>query len=310
MDTEELNDEEIQDLDEVVLEEEELWFQNVNHSERAYGFGRVSDGNTTKHMNVALEYFGHRCALSGEKFVKFDENINRKNSNLSSEHVIALVQGGHDIVPNLVPSVLQYNIQKNGYNTLDWWKQSKDINGKDIYSPYRLLKIINYMMKSIQAGGRHTEEEEYRRIIMKPNEIDEFLSQIEEQDEQEKDNTKRKIKSDTITATTVDIDNKKILTKLPALNRDMPSAKKQMEELEKQKSEEIEMMTVFLSDAIRELGREKEIAQAEITTEDGKTIRIQDKLNTMFEEVKADINFALEVRKIVIEKLEQMRNKR
>lgn len=47
-------------------------FKQVNHSERADKFGRISDGETSKFLNVALEYFNYRCALTGERFVKFD----------------------------------------------------------------------------------------------------------------------------------------------------------------------------------------------------------------------------------------------
>ena len=106
-------------------------FKKVNHSERAVKkFKRASDGEATKYVNIALEYFGHRCALSGERFVLFEEKIQGKKSNLSAEHVVALCLGGDDIVPNLVPTVLQYNIMKNGYYLLDYWDKQKDIEEK------------------------------------------------------------------------------------------------------------------------------------------------------------------------------------
>lgn len=127
-------------------------FENVNHSDRAAKFKVLSDGEVAEYVNVALEYFNNRCALSGERFEKFKGKIDRKiGTNLSAEHVVALCQGGHDIVPNLVPSVLQYNISKNGYYLLDWWGKQKDVNGKPIFSPYRLLKLVNFMIKSIEA---------------------------------------------------------------------------------------------------------------------------------------------------------------
>ena len=124
-------------------------FKKVNHKKRADEFERISDGNTTTYMNYALEYFGYRCALSGEEFRIFDESIARFNSNLTAEHVVALCTGGNDIIPNLVPSVYQYNKQKNGYYILDWWPKAKDIEGKPLYTPQRLLKIVNYMLKSL-----------------------------------------------------------------------------------------------------------------------------------------------------------------
>ena len=50
------------------------------------------------------------------------------------------------IIPNIVPTVLQYNVQKNGYYILDWWPKAKDINGQSIYSSEKLLKIVIYIM--------------------------------------------------------------------------------------------------------------------------------------------------------------------
>lgn len=162
-------------------------FENVNHSERAVKkFKRVSDGNTTKYVNVALEYFGHRCALSGEKFEAFDKKVDGKKFNLSAEHVVALCLGGDDIVPNIVPTVLQYNLRKNGYYLLDYWDKQKDTEGRSLYSPYRLLKLVNYMMKSIEARDLKSIKD-YRKAIMTPNEIDELLAEIERQDELETD---------------------------------------------------------------------------------------------------------------------------
>ena len=70
-------------------------FKNVNHQRRAEKLGRLSDGNMTIYMNIALRYFENRCALSGERFESFGngklENSAAKN-NLSAEHVVALCQ--------------------------------------------------------------------------------------------------------------------------------------------------------------------------------------------------------------------------
>ena len=131
-------------------------FKSVNHYRRAEANEVETDGEIATYANYALEYFGYRCALSGEKFVVFEnpverEKNNRITTNLSAEHVVALTTGGNDIIPNIVPTVLQYNIQKNGYYILDWWPKAKDINGNTIYSPEKLLKLVNYMLKSLQA---------------------------------------------------------------------------------------------------------------------------------------------------------------
>ena len=86
-------------------------FKSVNHHKRAEANEVESDGETATYANYALEYFGYRCALSGEKFIVFDNPVERerykRTSNLSAEHVVALTTGGNDIIPNIVPTVLQ-----------------------------------------------------------------------------------------------------------------------------------------------------------------------------------------------------------
>ena len=269
-------------------------YKKVNHKDRADEFKRISDGNTTTYMNYALEYFGYRCALSGEEFRIFDEPITRGDSNqiysnLSSEHVVALCTGGNDIIPNLVPSVYQYNIQKNGYYLLDWWPKAKDIEGKPLYTPERLLKIVNYMLKSLeirQELGVKKQPKTYRKKLLTPNEIDEYLSQIAEQDSQTQNNSEKKILSDTITATTLDEDNKKILTHIPDIDGNIPSL------LAQSKSEIDIDETVFLTDAIRLL--EKEKMPKEIT----------DKLSNMLQGVIGEIPFEITVRNQILQVLE------
>ena len=149
--------EELSDNDQVEQDSKgQVKFKSVNHHKRAEANEVESDGETATYANYALEYFGYRCALSGEKFVVFDNAVEREENaklttNLSAEHIVALTTGGNDIIPNIVPTVLQYNVQKNGYYILDWWPKARDINGNSIYSPERLLKLVNYMLKSLQA---------------------------------------------------------------------------------------------------------------------------------------------------------------
>ena len=50
-------------------------FKSVNHSERSEANEVESDGEIATYANYALEYFGHRCALSGEKLVVFDNPL-------------------------------------------------------------------------------------------------------------------------------------------------------------------------------------------------------------------------------------------
>ena len=102
--------------------------------------------------------------------------------------MIPLCRGGDDIVPNLFPTVHQFNIQKNGYYPIDYLKQAKNTNGQSIYSPYRLLKIINYMMKSSTVEARECVRDKnvkkFKKIILTPNAIDKYLKEIEEKERQ------------------------------------------------------------------------------------------------------------------------------
>ena len=220
-------------------------FTYVNHSERADKFGRISDGNTTKYMNIALKYFSDRCALSGEKFEGFEKVKNSKvKSNLSAEHIVALCQGGDDVYPNLVPTVLQYNVSKNGYYLLDWWNKQKDTAGNNLYSSYRLLKLVNFMMKSLDARKQNLSLKQYENAILTYNEIDEFLAEIEKQDSQETDNSKRKLISDIKTTTEVDEDGKKFLQTIPEIEGDIPKQSEQQ-----RKKNDDKMMDIFLYDS-------------------------------------------------------------
>lgn len=275
-------------------------FEKVNHSDRAAKFKVLSDGEVAEYLNVALEYFNNRCALSGERFEKFKGKIDRKiGTNLSAEHVVALCQGGHDIVPNLVPSVLQYNISKNGYYLLDWWKHQKDTEGKQIYSPYRLLKLTNFMIKSLQAReysqGKTTAKkvEKYKEIILTDNEIDKFLKEIEAQDEienSEKDNRERKIYSSVITATTLDENNKKVLTKIPEIEANIPSRSEQIRNQEQVDARV--MMDIFLMDAVK-------VLEQQLPNE----TELHSKLNEKLASVVGEIPFEVKVRNIILEKL-------
>ena len=281
--------EELSDNDKVVQNSKgQVKFKSVNHSKRAEANEVETDGEIATYANYALEYFNYRCALSGEKFVIFDEPIQRgKNNklitNLSAEHILALTTGGNDIIPNIVPSVYQYNIQKNGYYILDWWTKAKDINGNSIYSPEKLLKLVNYMLKSLQARkelGIKKQPREYRKRILKPNEIDEFLNQEE---------IAEKVLSDTITSTTQVEDGKNILTQIPQQEGEIPS-------LAKQKDKETKITeAMFLTDALEVLQKEEKIPQEVIV-----------KLQNMYKEVEGEIPFEIEVRKNIISALEQM----
>ena len=260
-------------------------FKSVNHHKRAEANEVESDGETATYANYALEYFGYRCALSGEKFIVFDNPVERerykRTSNLSAEHVVALTTGGNDIIPNIVPTVLQYNVQKNGYYILDWWPKAKDVNGNPIYTPEKLLKIVNYMLKSLQIRkdlGIKKQPREYRKRLLTSNGIDEFLMQEE---------IVEGLLSDTMTATTEVEDGKNILTQIPQQEGAIPSLAKQ---------KEIKITeAMFLTDALKVLEQEEKIPQEIIS-----------KLQNMYKEVEGEIPFEIEVRKNILATLEQM----
>ena len=173
-------------------------------SKRAKQHKRL-DKVTLEELNVALEYFDYRCVYTGQKFVTFEEKASKKKSNLSVDHVIALVSGGHNIAQNMLPSILQYNISKNGYHLLDWYKMQETPSGEKIYNPYRLLKIYNYMSKSLSAMD--LKGEEYRQAILSKNDIDNYL-----------ETKKEEIYSDEITTYEVDEDGTNLLQKIPTIN--------------------------------------------------------------------------------------------
>ena len=281
--------EELSDNDKVVQNSKgQVKFKSVNHSKRAEANEVETDGEIATYANYALEYFGYRCALSGEKLVIFVKPVEREGNarvttNLSAEHIVALTTGGNDIIPNIVPTVLQYNIQKNGYYILDWWPKAKDINGNSIYSPEKLLKLVNYMLKSLQARkdlGIKKQPREYRKRLLTPNKIDEFLMQEE---------IAKELLSDTITATTELEDGKNILTQIPQQEGEIPS-------LAKQKAKETKITeAMFLTDALEVLEKEEKIPQ-----------EITEKLQNMYKEVEGEIPFEIEVRKNILSVLEQM----
>lgn len=140
-------------------------------------------GNLTQEQaNVALEYFDKRCAYSWEKFRKYKKTEkNKYANNMSLEHVIPLVAGGHSIAFNCIPAVINYNVSKGGAHLLDWWKTEKYRNGKMIYHPYKLLKVVNYMLKAIQIYS-YNQNKSFRELILEEkNEIDIFLKNKKEE---------------------------------------------------------------------------------------------------------------------------------
>lgn len=135
-----------------------------NNNKRAIKAGAVAT-LTLDQFETAYDYFDGKCAYSGQEFLP--------NSDVSIEHIIPIISGGHSMAFNCIPVNGKYNSSKSGYHLLDWWKCQTDSFGNTVYNPYRLLKILNYMIKSLEA----IEKENFREYVLMDNEVDKFLNE-------------------------------------------------------------------------------------------------------------------------------------
>ena len=184
--------------------EDVLKFLSINHKERANEFGRRTESFSpeimAKYTNVALSFFGYRCAFSGEGFTIFKNSTsNDVKTNLSVEHALALSQGGDDIIGNILATSLPYNISKNEHYLLEWWPRAKNGNGEFIYSTERLLKVTYFILKTLQMreeieNGGENFIEEYKKNLFEKDSVLEYIEKIEREDPE-------KILSDYITDT-------------------------------------------------------------------------------------------------------------
>lgn len=82
IDHEEIELEEILQEQKVEKVDGHLRFKKWNNFRRAERNKRISDSKSrgaslAKWINVALEYFDNRCALSGEEFVEFEDSVRK-----------------------------------------------------------------------------------------------------------------------------------------------------------------------------------------------------------------------------------------
>lgn len=140
-----------------------LDFENAvsRNNERAEKMGAIG-GLTLEQLETAYLYFGGKCAYSGKDI----------DTKLSIEHIIPIMSGGHSLAFNCIPVINKYNGAKSGYHLLDWWRIQNSDKGKSLYNPHRLLKLINYMVKALEA----MDKEDETIHILTENEIDKFLS--------------------------------------------------------------------------------------------------------------------------------------
>lgn len=157
--------------------QENILFRSIHtHNNRAIENGQIGK-LTIEQANIALQYFNNRCAFSGEQFIKSTRTEEKqKMRSLSLEHIIALTKGGNSLAYNCVPSIWHYNLRKSTHHPLDWWKKQKNIKNEPIFHPIRLLKLVNYMMKSLK-GLEEKEIEKYQKIVMPPNKVDNYINQ-------------------------------------------------------------------------------------------------------------------------------------
>lgn len=174
----------------------------LSYKGRAVKYGRLSDEKIGEYFKYTLEYFDYRCAFSGEQFVEYDEEpIAKYKSNQSVDHIVALATGGHDIYPNIVPCVLQYNLNKNKKYLLDFLFTQRNLNGEVLYSPYRMVKLANYIIKSLEARNAGMMPEEYAEHLLSEDFISVYLKNIEKEDVETGLHHNTKIYSSDITTT-------------------------------------------------------------------------------------------------------------
>lgn len=154
-----------------------------NNNKRARKAGAIYN-LTEEEFEAAYIYFGGKCAYSGQPF--------SSPENVSIEHIIPIISGGHSMAFNCIPVGSKYNSSKSGYHLLDWWKCQSNSYGNTIYNPLRLLKVLNYMVKCLESISL----EEPIVHILKDNEIDTYLleNQAELDSNREKGNKRNEYK--------------------------------------------------------------------------------------------------------------------
>ena len=161
-------------MDNEILEWAKAIERIVNHNNRRASKSGNVGILTEDEVRRAYNYFNGRCAYSGLKI--------NSDKNFSLEHIIPIISGGHSVSFNCVPVISRYNSSKSGYHLLDWWKNQNDGKGNSIYNPYRLLKIVNYILKSLTTISFNTHPLNNRHLILSEY----MLSQIQKHSQSHK----------------------------------------------------------------------------------------------------------------------------
>lgn len=132
---------------------------NNKRAEKVNAVGQLTEAD----FETAYLYFNGNCVYSGKPI----------GTKMSIEHIIPVMSGGHSLAFNCVPVIKRYNEQKSGFHLLDWWRIQTNENGKSLYNPHRLLKLINYMIKCLEV----IDEESKKDYVLTDNEIDKYLNE-------------------------------------------------------------------------------------------------------------------------------------
>ena len=118
-----------------------LNFENAveSNNKRAWKMGAIGE-LTLEQLETAYLYFGGKCVYSGKDI----------DTKLSIEHIIPIMSGGHSLAFNCIPVIKKYNEAKSGYHLLDWWRIQNGEDGKSLYNPHRLLKLLNFLPRRFQ----------------------------------------------------------------------------------------------------------------------------------------------------------------
>lgn len=84
---------------------------------------------TIEQWERCMEFFGYRCAYSGESF----------EGDLHKDHVIPFSKGGADDFTNLIPCKARYNISKGNKEMESWYRK------QEFFNEERLERIKEYL---------------------------------------------------------------------------------------------------------------------------------------------------------------------
>ena len=119
---------------------------------RAASSGLLSSLTASMLNELALKYFGiyengelvgYQCPYSGKKIT------NPKKIVL--EHIIPISRGGGTVLFNCIPTSVEVNklSEKGTKHLISWWK-NPDCKYWNKNAPFRLEKIINYLMEAYE----------------------------------------------------------------------------------------------------------------------------------------------------------------